>query len=92
MGKHKHNEPFYLAEQNSNSRLESQPEAGIRNTWQRSGPNYNTFHAKIMLISADILTFNREVNTTSERLKAMTSVIFQHFSVYEQLKFHALLS
>ena len=29
------------------------------------------------------------VNTTSEKMKASKVNIFQHFSFYEQLKFHA---
>ena len=36
-----------------------------------------------------ILTFISMINTTSENLKARKVFIFQHFSFYEQLKFHA---
>ena len=39
-----------------------------------------------------ILSFISMINTTSERLKARDIVIFQQFSFYEQLKFHAQLS
>ena len=54
----------------------------------------------IMLINVNmstavvILTFNItiRVSTTSERLKARRIFIFQHFSFYEQLKFHSELS
>ena len=34
-----------------------------------------------------ILTFISRINTTSESLKARKVFIFQHFSLYEQLKF-----
>ena len=52
----------------------------------------------IMLINVkmptivDILTFISMINTTPECLKARTVIIGQHFSFYEQLKFHAQLS
>ena len=39
-----------------------------------------------------ILTFISMINTTSESLKARKVFIVQHFSFYEQLKFHAHLS
>ena len=39
-----------------------------------------------------ILTFISRINTLSERLKARNIYIFQNFSFYEQLKFHAQLS
>ena len=51
----------------------------------------------IMLINVKIptiigiLTFIGMINTTSESLKAITVLIFQYFSFYEQLKFHAQL-
>ena len=38
-----------------------------------------------------ILTFISMINTTSNSLKARKVFIFQHFSLYEQLKFHAQL-
>ena len=37
------------------------------------------------------LIFISKINTTSESLKARKVIIFQHFSFYEQLKFHAEL-
>ena len=55
-------------------------------------------HKIIMLINVKmptivgILTFISMLNTTSESLKARTVGIFQQFSFYEQLKFHAQLS
>ena len=39
-----------------------------------------------------ILTFISMINTTFESLKARKVFIFQHFSFYEQLKFHAQLN
>ena len=39
-----------------------------------------------------ILTFISMINTTSESLIAGKAFIFQHFSFYEQLKFHTQLS
>ena len=36
-----------------------------------------------------ILTFISMINTTPEGLKARTVYIFQYFSFYELLKFHA---
>ena len=36
-----------------------------------------------------ILTFIGTSNTTSESLKARKKLFFQHFSFYEQVKFHA---
>ena len=39
-----------------------------------------------------ILTFIRMINATSESLKAGNIGIFQQFSFYEQLKFHAKVS
>ena len=39
-----------------------------------------------------ILTFISIINRTSESLKARKVFIFQHFSFYEQLKFHTQLS
>ena len=38
-----------------------------------------------------ILSFIRKINTLSEYLKARKIIIFQDFSFYEQLKFHAEL-
>ena len=52
----------------------------------------------IMLINAKmpivvgILIFIGMINTTSDCLKARKVFIFQYFSFYEQLKFHAQLS
>ena len=52
----------------------------------------------ILLISVkmptivDILTFISRINTTSESFQAKNVTIFQHFSFYEHLKFHAQLS
>ena len=40
----------------------------------------------------DILTIISMINTASESLKARTIFIFEHFSFYGQLKFHAQLS
>ena len=45
-----------------------------------------------MPIIVGILTFISMINTTSESFKARTIFSFQHFSFYEQLKFHAQLS
>ena len=39
-----------------------------------------------------ILTFNSMIDTTSESMKARTVFIVQHFSFYENLKFHTQLS
>ena len=39
-----------------------------------------------------ILSFISMINTPSESLKGRKVFIFQHFSFYEQLKFHAKLS
>ena len=39
-----------------------------------------------------ILTFINRINTTFESFKVRKFFIFHHFSFYEQLKFHALLS
>ena len=39
-----------------------------------------------------ILTFNSRINTISKSSKVRNFYIFHHFSFYEQLKFHALLS
>ena len=39
-----------------------------------------------------ILTFNRMINTTSERLKARNFFICRYFSFYERLKIRAQLS
>ena len=39
-----------------------------------------------------ILTFISMINRTSESSKARNSFFFQHFSFFEQLKFHAHLS
>ena len=39
-----------------------------------------------------ILTFISIINATSESLKARKVLIFQHFSFYGKLKFHAQLS
>ena len=39
-----------------------------------------------------ILTFISMINMTSESLKAVKVFIFQHLSLYEQLKFHAQLN
>ena len=38
-----------------------------------------------------ILTFISMMNTASESLEARKAFIFQHFSFFEQLKFHAQL-
>ena len=38
-----------------------------------------------------ILTFVSMINATYESLKARKVLIFQHFSFYEKLKFHAQL-
>ena len=38
------------------------------------------------------LTFSNMINTPYESLKARKFFIFQHFSFYEKLKFHAQLS
>ena len=52
----------------------------------------------IMLINGEMptnvsmLTFISMINTPSESLNARKVYIFQHFSVNEQLKFHAQLS
>ena len=46
----------------------------------------------IMLINVKMPTTIISMINTSERLKARTVIIFQHFSFYEQLKFHAQLS
>ena len=46
----------------------------------------------LMPTVVDILTFISMINTTFESLKARQAFIFQHFSFYEQLKFHAHLS
>ena len=51
----------------------------------------------IMLINVEmsrivgILIFMRMINTTSESLNARKVIIFQHFSFYEQLKFHSCM-
>ena len=37
----------------------------------------------------DILTFISRINTASESFKVRNIFIFQHFTFYEQLKFHA---
>ena len=39
-----------------------------------------------------ILTFISRINTASESFKARKILIFEHFSFYEQLKFHTQLS
>ena len=39
-----------------------------------------------------ILTFISRINTIFEIIKARKILFFHHFSFYEQLKFHALLS
>ena len=39
-----------------------------------------------------ILTFMTRINNTSGTLKQEFSLIFKHFSFYEQLKIHAQLS
>ena len=44
-----------------------------------------------MPTAVGILTFICRINTTYESLKARNDFIFQHFSFYEQLKFHAEL-
>ena len=55
-------------------------------------------HKLIMLINVKmstivgILTFISMINTTSKSLKARIVFIVQQYSVYEHLKFHALLS
>ena len=45
-----------------------------------------------MPTTVGILTFMDMINTTSASSKARNTIIFQHFSYYEQLKFHAQLS
>ena len=45
-----------------------------------------------MPTNVGILTFVSMINKTYEHLKARKVFIFQHFSFYEQLKFHAQLS
>ena len=42
-----------------------------------------------MPTTVGILTFISMINTKSESLEARKVFIFQHFSFYEQLKFHA---
>ena len=39
-----------------------------------------------------ILTFISRINTKSENLKARKTFIFQNFSFYEQMNFHAQLN
>ena len=51
---------------------------------------YHAYNDKMQIIII-ILSFISPINTTSESLKARTVFIFQHFSFYEQLKFHAHL-
>ena len=49
----------------------------------------------ILLINVKIvgiLTFSSRINTASENFNARNILIFQHFSFYKQLKFHAQLS
>ena len=43
-------------------------------------------------ILVGIKTFISMINTTSKSLKARNVLVFQHFSFFEQLKFHAQLS
>ena len=55
------------------------------------------FHAQqsiefIIKTIVGILTFISRINTTSDSFKARNISIFQHFSFYEQWKFHAHLS
>ena len=45
-----------------------------------------------MLTKVGILTFISMINTLSDSLKEVKTEIFQLFSKYEQLKFHAPLS
>ena len=45
-----------------------------------------------MPTTVGILTFISRINTVSEGFKVSTIVIFQHFTVYEHLKFHVQLS
>ena len=48
-------------------------------------------NVKMSTIIVDTLTFISMLNSASERLKAKNVFIFQHFSFYELLKFHAQL-
>ena len=50
-----------------------------------------TFFSLLNSTFVGILTFISMINTTSESLKARKDC-FQHFSFYEQLKYHAQLS
>ena len=50
----------------------------------------STFTSMINIFG--ILTFISIINTTSNGVKARKVFVFQHFSFYEQLKFHAILS
>ena len=43
------------------------------------------------LTNIDILTFISKIKAASESFKARKIFIFQHFTFYEQLKFHAQL-
>ena len=52
---------------------------------------YHAYNVKMSTI-VDILTFINMINTKYENLKATKAFTFQHFSFYEQLKFHFLLS
>ena len=45
-----------------------------------------------MPTSVGILSFISRLNTTSSSFKARKFLIFQYFSFYEQVKFHAQLS
>ena len=45
-----------------------------------------------MLWSCKYQKFISMINTTFESFKTRNTLIFQHFSFYEQLKFHAQLS
>ena len=42
-----------------------------------------------MPTNVDILTFISMINTTCESFKGGKFYVFQHFSFYEQLKFHS---
>ena len=52
----------------------------------------NFAHNVTMTTIVGILTFIRMINTSFECIKLGKIVIFQYFSFYEQLKFHAQLN
>ena len=53
---------------------------------------FNSTENEIYLAYVGLLTFIRRINTTAECFGAEKILMFQHFSFYEQLKFHAQLS